>query len=180
MLNTYVQFNKETGLYEGTVQCSEFQALEQFRNNDINLLKVPSNPLETGLEDGVPYARLNWDIIRAAIAEDIDAAAEKFCLSFITPGVTQAARYARKEAEARAWLVDNNSPIPLVQAEADALGVDVGSLITQIIAKADEWILVMAIVESKRLAAKQALAGLTNIGEMVAVTQINWLENEND
>ena len=176
MNNTYVQFDTQTGAYLGCMTCSEHQAVEQTRSSDTGMLKVRAAPLSTGLgQDGQPFFHFDWEIIRTAVAEDIDAKAEAFCQSYVTPGETQVARYMRKEAEARAWLLDNSAAIPMIAAEAAATGTTVADLVNLIIAKAEEWVSIMAAVESKRLAAKQSLAALTNIGEMAAVAEINWL-----
>lgn len=174
MQNTYVQFDLETGIYIGSMTCSPAMAVEQFKTGLIGMLKVEANPLETGFVDGVPYMNFNWEIIRKAIAEDIDAKAEAVCRSFVTPGETQIARYLRKEAEARAWLLDDQAPIPMVQAEAVALGKEIADLVNEIIAQADLWTAIMATVEAKRLSAKQSLETMTNIKEMVDASNIDW------
>ena len=175
MTQNYVQYDLIDGTYRGSVFCSPVQAQEQL-NEGVGMIAVSANPLTTSTVDGVPTITMNWDVIRNSVATNIDAQAEAFCQSYVTPGETQMIRYSRKEAEARAWLTDNNSLTPMLTMEAAATGVSVSTLADTVIQLADQWTAVMASVESKRIGAKQQLAGLTNIAEMAAVANINWSE----
>lgn len=99
--------------------------------------------------DPLPPAR---DEARIAI----DEAAERARLRYITPGAGQAATYQIKEAQARQYLADGTVGI-LLRLEAQATGASVAEVSALIVATAEQWIGLAALIEARRMGAKAAV-----------------------
>ncbi|HEX7856085.1 MAG TPA: hypothetical protein VF503_20585 [Sphingobium sp.] len=171
MQNIYVQFDRITGEFRGCVTCTANQAAQQSGDGTLDLLLVPTPPLSFG-DDG--HSVINWDIIRSGVAEIIDQSADTFCAQFITTGSTQRVRYDFKAEEARAFQANSDTSVPILAGEAALKGISVADLAASVLAKVDEEKQVAALVEPKRTFAKEQLASLTNIRDMVALAQIDW------
>lgn len=114
--------------------------------------------------------------VKEALYNKIDAAAEAFCLRFITAGYTQAMRYMEKRIEAAAWVPSSSDPaaFPFLAAEAAATDVTIDELAETIKATSAAWTALGAAVEGKRMAAKKAVAASSNLAEMDAASNIDW------
>jgi hypothetical protein len=117
---------------------------------------------------------IDLDLIRSASVSGIDAQAEVVRQSILTPGAGQAMTYQRKEAEARAWSLDNASATPFLSAEARARGMTIADLAAEIIQLADAWVAIGAAIEGLRMGAKAALGRAANLGEIVAASKVDW------
>jgi hypothetical protein len=117
---------------------------------------------------------IDLDVIRSASAVGIDAQAEVVRQSILTPGSGQAMTYQRKEAEARAWSLDDGSATPFLSAEASARGMTIADLAAEIIQLADAWVAIGAAIEGLRMGAKAAVGRAANLGEIVAAGKVNW------
>ena len=86
----------------------------------------------------------------------VDVAAENARLRYITGGAGQAATYIMKEAQARAFKdVGYSGTAPgLVQAEATARSISAQAGCDAIIAQADAWSNLAAVIETSRRSAK--------------------------
>jgi hypothetical protein len=104
----------------------------------------------------------------------IDREAEAFCQTFVTPGETQMMRYKRKEDVARAWLADNETPVPGLQIEAAAMGVTVAELVSLILGLADQWNWIMDLVDAARVAAKTGVAAATTVADIAVAASVDW------
>ena len=93
---------------------------------------------------------LDMDIVKAFYHRHIDSQAEAVRNLFITPGSGQALTYMRKEAEARAYVADNNAATPVLVAEATARSMTVAALAAEVIAAADLWAIVGSQIEGLR------------------------------
>lgn len=127
----------------------------------------------------VPPGVIGWpDIdlgpLRRLLKSQVDDQAEAFRLRFITGGAGQAATYMRKEAEARAWLVDVGAATPMLAAEAAAIGVTVAELAAEVVVNADQWVAIGAAVEARRRGAKMALDAAAHIAALVAAGTVDW------
>ena len=111
---------------------------------------------------------------------DIDQAAENVRKSFITALPGQMLSYSIKEAEARQFIADNRptdiSDYKMLTAESKGRKIDISELADIIIAKADEWILITANIESIRLQYKDLIKSL-NI-EKVSIDDIKVIVEE--
>jgi hypothetical protein len=112
--------------------------------------------------------------LKAAKRAKIDREADDFCLTFVTPGETQMPRYQRKEQVARAWLADNNTPVPGLEIEAASLGITVAMLVAQILGLADQWNFIMDVVDGARVAAKNAVTAASSVVEIEAAAAVDW------
>jgi len=102
------------------------------------------------------------DPVKAMLIEQLDAAA----MAIIVPG--QKPIHARKLAEAQAGAG------PLIEAEAEAMGVPVADVAAQIIAKAAEQDALEVRVEVARRQAKAAIQAAKNVGKAHQASQVDW------
>ncbi|OMQ42081.1 hypothetical protein [Ensifer sp. 1H6] len=108
----------------------------------------------------------------------IDRDAEKYRLNFITAGSGQTMAYQQKLTEARAALVDPpalESDIPHIVAEAALDGVSVADKAAEIIATFEQWQVVSASIEAKRLGAKKAVAAAETAAAIESAATVNWM-----
>jgi hypothetical protein len=127
----------------------------------------------------VPYAviadeQLNLDALRGAISLSVDTSAETLRLQFLTAGTGQAMTYQRKEAEARAWLLDNTTRTPFLEAEASACQITIEDLVPVVIARADQWEVVGALIEGERMGAKDKIARGETFADIIKAGRIDW------
>ena len=117
---------------------------------------------------------IDLDVIRSASLTGIDAQAELVRQSILTPGAGQAMTYQRKEAEARAWSLDNDTATPFLSAEAGAREMTIADLAVEVIQLADAWVAIGAAIEGLRMGAKAAIGRATNLGAIVAAGKVDW------
>jgi hypothetical protein len=117
---------------------------------------------------------LDLGVLRVTAAASIDAQAEAIRQSILTPGAGQAMTYQRKEAEARAWSLDNDTTTPFLTAEAGARGMTLADLAAEIITLADAWVAIGAAIEGLRMGAKAAVGRAANLGAIVAAGKVDW------
>jgi len=117
---------------------------------------------------------LDLGVLRETAAASIDVQAEAMRQSILTPGAGQAMTYQRKEAEARAWSLDNDAATPFLSAEASARGLTIADLAAEIIQLADAWVAVGAAIEGLRMGAKAAVGRAANLGAIVAAGKVDW------
>jgi len=119
-------------------------------------------------------AALDLVVLRDTAAASIDAQAELVRQSILTPGAGQAMTYQRKEAEARAWSLYNDTATPFLSAEASARGMTIADLAAEIIELADAWVAIGAAIEGLRMGAKAAVGRAANLGAIVAAGKVDW------
>ena len=141
-------------------------AASQVLPEGLGIVLVPSAALEG--------ETLDLDVLRNTAAAGIDAQAEVIRQSILTPGAGQAMTYQRKEAEARAWSLDNNTATPFLSAEAGAREMTIADLAAEIIQLADAWVAVGATIEGLRMGAKAAVSRAANLGAIVAAGRVDW------
>lgn len=121
--------------------------------------------------------------INASLAEQITADAhrqiDELADRAYTTSASRSARYQRKEQEARAFVADA-APVldnyPMLVAEAAARGSDVVVLANEVIAKADAYHQLAAVVEAQRATARvnieaaQNEAGMRNAARVAVQT----------
>lgn len=117
---------------------------------------------------------LDLDLLRAISAHRIDASAEAIRQRYLTPGAGQAMTYQRKEAEARAWIVDHDAATPFLSAEAPARGMTIADLAAEVIQLADTWTAIGSTIEGMRMGAKAAVARATTLGAIVEASKVEW------
>ena len=119
-------------------------------------------------------AMLDLSVLRDTAAANIDAQAEAVRQSILTPGAGQAMTYQRKEAEARAWSLNNDTTTPFLSAEADARGMTIADLAAEVIQLADAWVATGATIEGLRMGAKAAVGRAATLGAIVAAGKVDW------
>lgn len=134
--------------------------------------EVPRLPDQWEVWDGTEFVAS--DAALQAIHADIDRQAEKIRAGIITTGSGQAMTYLRKEAEARAWLADNNAAAPFVEAEAAVIGRTIAEVAQIIVDQADAWLVVGPRIEAARIAAKRAVSEASTVSEMQAAAAVDW------
>jgi hypothetical protein len=136
--------------------------------------EFPASGITADVVNGMTVLGLNLALLRPVLYTRIDTEAEAFCKGFVTPGETQMVRYQRKEAQARAYLADNNATVPMLVAEATATGVTVATLAATVVGLADAWGAIMDAVEGARIGAKKAVLDATTAPEAVLAAQVDW------
>lgn len=119
----------------------------------------------------------DFAIHEASLHGLIDAEAGAFRTRFITDVPGQQQTYAEKEAEARAWSANPDGTYPFLAAEAAARSISVADVAAEIIATADAWRGLGALIEATRIAAKRAVTAARAAGDWAAMTSagdIDW------
>ncbi len=96
---------------------------------------------------------------------EVDRRAEAERGRYITPGAGQAMTYEAKHREALA------GGGPLLQAEAQALGMSVDQVASTVIAAHEAWLTIGATIESARLRAKRDIRQAETAAEMHAAVK---------
>lgn len=148
-------------------------------------------PGEVAERDGIEeYAPGKWRwkwLIRSATPDEftaheaglhrvIDDQAGDFRKQFITDVPGQQQTYAEKEREARAFQ-GGDDPGPFLTAEAAARGIPVANVAAEIIATADYWRGLAALIEAARIAAKRVVTTEKAAGDwsaMDAAAEVDW------
>ncbi|NIH77437.1 hypothetical protein FHV99_004689 [Ochrobactrum sp. P20RRXII] len=113
--------------------------------------------------------------LKSSARQRIDTYAEALRGRFITLGAGQSHVYAEKERQAELVSADahiNPAVVPYIQTEAELYGVSLLDAATAVLIKANEWRNVSPIIESGRLAAKEA------IGVAISPKEIEQLEGD--
>lgn len=147
---------------------------------------------EVAVRDGIEQCepgkwRMVWTVRECSAGEfdaherdlhlQIDAEAGAFRARFITDVPGQQQTYAEKETEARAWSADPGGTYPFLAAEAAARSIPVADVAAEIIATADAWRGLGALIEAARIAGKRAVTAARvagHWGAMDAAAQIDW------
>lgn len=167
MNDYFVVYEVSSGLevYRGTGPegSGQYQAAGEGRR----VVLVPERAL-------LPMGMLDLDLIKTMVHAQVDADAEIERQKYLTPGYGQSMTYARKEAEARAWLIDEGVDTPFLAAEAPARDMTIEALAHEVIALADAWVMVGSRIEAIRMATKKAVNEATTIGHIVAASKAQW------
>lgn len=167
MTEYFVVYDEETGEERWRGQGPSNAAATQVLPEGLAAVVVPVQVI-AGTE-------LDLVALRTALAARVDVDAELVRQRFLTPGAGQALTYQRKEAEARAWLADNNLAVtPFLVAEAIARSVPLAQVVGEVVTMADAWIAAGSAIEALRMGAKAALAPAANFGEMFSAATIDW------
>lgn len=97
-------------------------------------------------------------VIKAALKQDVDAAAEAERLQYITPGNGQAMTYQQKVAEAQAFKAASNpqsSEYPMLSSEVGITAETIDDVADVVLAAFAQWQQIGAAIESIRLGAKR-------------------------
>lgn len=116
------------------------------------------------------------DQVKAAAKARIDAAAGRARARYITVAPGQEATYQAKAAEADAYVAAgrpaNESPYPILTAEAQARGITVSQLADLVRETRDQWMQFAAVVEALRIGGKLAVdAAVDHAAVEAAVAQ---------
>ncbi|TCP30685.1 hypothetical protein [Sphingomonas sp. BK235] len=122
----------------------------------------------------VRTAQLDLEVLRTFACRKVDQSAEALRMRFLTPGAGQAITYTRKEAEARAWSIDNSVAVPFLTREAAARSMTLADLAAEVISQADAWVMVGAEIEGMRMGAKTSVAAAETFGAIVAAAELQW------
>ncbi len=113
--------------------------------------------------------------MKAEAIEWIDARAEAIANRFLTPGSAQMATYLRKEAEARAWTPGADpTNFPFLSAVAAATDVTLEALVAEVLALADAWVTIGALIDATRMKAKKDVRDAPNLLALIAAANVDW------
>ena len=84
--------------------------------------------------------------------------------------------YIYKAKEAAEYLSDKKAKVPILDAEAKAVGVTVDQLAAEVIATSEAYTSLAGKLEAARRGAKKAVQEAQTIAEIHAASQINWNE----
>lgn len=117
-------------------------------------------------------------VIKAALKQDIDAAAEAERLKYITPGNGQAMTYQQKVAEAQALKATSNpqtSDYPILSSEVGITADALDEVANIVLAAFAQWQQIGAMIESSRLGAKRDIdAAEDEAAARAIVDAIEW------
>lgn len=110
------------------------------------------------------------DTAKEAKLEEINHAADKELAALLNayPN-SETISWAKQEDEARKWLVDNNSPTPMLTPMAAARGLAMDDLCARVIAKADTFAAYSGDIFGKRQAMEDQLDLCTTAEEVAAL-----------
>jgi hypothetical protein len=129
-----------------------------------------------------PAAILPLDDVIAGARAEIDAAAERARLRYITPGAGQAQTYQMKLEQAQAYQAAGSppdaTPWPFIAGEAAALGITPSAAANTIIATAAAWVTVGAAIEQARMGGKRAVMQASTVAAVnnALATAVHQLE----
>ena len=112
-----------------------------------------------------------------ALHAEVDAAAGRFRLRFITDTAGQATTYDAKAKEAEAYAANPSGTYPFLSAEAEATGQTLAATAATVAATAAQWTLIGAAIEGARIAAKRAVTAAKDAGDWPAMgvaATIDW------
>ncbi len=116
---------------------------------------------------------------REAVRNEIDTAAERSRLLFITAGAGQALTYQQKRAEADRFAESTaeeraNGSFPLIDASLGIDGEDRAAVAARVRTTTAAWTALAATIERLRLGGKVAATAATTWAELEAAKTINW------
>ncbi len=109
--------------------------------------------------------------LQAEACARIDAAAEDLCNNVVTPGSAQMARYARKQAQAQAFLADTaptEDKYPAVYGEVGITADTAQAVAEEILARAAAWWTYGDAIERARLGGKRAVKAAASVAAIQA------------
>lgn len=116
-----------------------------------------------------------WETQDASFHYLIDQAAGRFRKQFITTAPGQEMTYLQKRQEAEAYVAGADPlTVPMLAAEADAMGVSIADLAATVIAKSAEWEQLGAAIEGLRMQAKKAVTEADTIGAKALAAKVDW------
>lgn len=121
----------------------------------------------------------NVAALRLAATAAIDAAAEQERGKYLTLGSGQAMVYDQKRREAEEFMANpeiGDGEIPHLVAEAAKNGVPKFDQAVVYLTMRQQWLTISPIIETKRLAAKSAVAAAQTPEQIAAAQVIDWTE----
>lgn len=115
----------------------------------------------------------NLGPLREAAKAKIDRDAEAERLKYLTNGSGQAMVYRAKQDEAAAFNADGTVG-PFIASEAQALGLTHQQVVDRWVAMQAQWLQVAALIEAKRLVAKDAVDAAGTPAAIDEATQVSW------
>lgn len=115
--------------------------------------------------------------LRASAMAEIDTAAGEFRKNFITSVPGQEMVYQQKRVEAELLMANLNvsqAEIPHITAEAALNQITPYDQAVIVLAMAEQWATISAQIETKRLAAKAAVAAAVNPAQIGQAVAIDW------
>lgn len=112
--------------------------------------------------------------LEAKLHREIDEGAGAQRCRFLTNIPGQALTYMRKESEARAFVAGATGPFPMLEAVASATGGAIGELAATIVARADAWIEIGAVIEAARQKAKMEVSAAQGTDAKRAAADVDW------
>lgn len=103
------------------------------------------------VEEGKIVIGASMDMLKAKKIDEINAAYQQ-AIAEMTPGYPDDERltFDKQEAEARAWLADNTTSTPFVDALSIGRQMDKAELVSRIIAKADAFAIASGLLTGQR------------------------------
>ena len=115
-----------------------------------------------------PFSQLKFEKLNEINAEYQQA------IATLTPTYPDDERltFDKQEAEARAWLVDNSTSTPFIDALAAGRHMDKAELVARIIAKADAFALASGSLTGQRQRYEDTLDAATTLADVAAVVPV--------
>ncbi|QPC91456.1 hypothetical protein [Mesorhizobium sp. INR15] len=119
----------------------------------------------------------NLEPLRAAAMSEIDVSAGEFRKLFITSIPGQEMVYQQKRVEAELLITDPataHATIPHIVAEASLNGIEPFDQAVIVLTMAEQWTVLSAQIEAKRLGAKAAVRVASNPAQIRQAAAIDW------
>ena len=111
--------------------------------------------------------------LREAAKAKIDNAAEAERLKYLTNGSAQAMVYRAKQDEAAEFLATGKLG-PFIISEANALSMTHQQVVDRWVAMQAQWLQIAALIEAKRLVAKDAVDAAVTPAAIDAAASVSW------
>lgn len=138
----------------------------QFTVQDAKNAGVPENVIDSALFEHDKKSKL------AVINTQAEKELKRFTETY-PPG--EISTFDKQETEARAYLLDNTAPTPLLDALATNRGIDKAELVSRVIVKADVFSAASGAIIGKRQKLEDALNALDEDTHTIAdIEAITW------
>lgn len=138
--------------------------------NWIEMESERPSPLHIAKEDGTWYVNIEMYQLQK-LQEINDACEAELGKLRETYPMSEILSWDRQEQEARSWLLDNNTPTPLIDNLAKARGIDRIELINRIIYKSDMYLIAVGNAVGKRQGLEDRIFEAKTVAEL---EKIKW------
>lgn len=165
MAKHFIVYNQQTGAVLRSGVCQD---------NDFLLQAQDGEGVIEATAEAITVVEVNLQPVKTALCARVNADAEEVRSQFITMGSGQAMTYLMKHQEAVAFAADPNASVPMLSAEAQALGLTVAQVAEMVSAAFALWTVIGSAIEAARRQANVEIMAADNLLAMNSAATINW------